>query len=236
MITDLMDELQKEECDRIILLIRHGEKVQPPEEDPFRDVGLTDNGASTSFHLGEKLRTFKIQNDFEIHSSPLKRCVETAKNILQGIGTKNNNIKISSILGNPGPYVKDEYLAGKVFTSIPSHNRDGKIIDLQLEGHILQGFRGIEEGSRILLQYLFCRCDRKLCIAVSHDTIILPLIGFLYGGTFNIEGRVDYLDGVIFCIKKRKITMHTKKIANFDITYKVKEMKLRTAVSCGHTD
>ena len=225
MITELMDRLQKE-CDRSILLIRHGEKVQPPVEDPFRDVGLTNNGRSTSFHLGEELRDFESQNDLEIHSSPLKRCMETAENILLGLEAENHHIAISSILGNPGPYVEDDYLAGKTFIALSPQNRSATLIEMQLKGRTLSGFRNIEEGSKLLLQYLFDRCDKKLCVAISHDTTVLPLIGFLYGEAVNIKEWIDYLDGVLFCIKERKITIHTKKISNFDITSILKEMKI----------
>ena len=225
MISDIVAGLEVE-CDRLILLIRHGEKVRPPEEEPFMDVGLTNRGASSSFHLGEKLRTLNIQDDFEIHSSPLKRCVETAKNIAQGMDSRNTPIVTSSVLGGPGPYVEDENLAGKTYTSIQSRNRNAEIIERLLKGDELPGFRDIDEGSQLLLQYLFHRCNKRICVAISHDTILLPLMWFLHDGMFKEEDWLDYLDGIVFCIKERKVTMHAEKISNFDISHKLKEMRI----------
>jgi len=216
-----IDKLRTVECDRAILIIRHGEKVPPTEDDPFKDVKLTEGGKHNSFRLGEEIR--HMVSDCKILSSPLKRCTQTAENIVKGYGAKNCTMETSPMLGGPGPYVEDEVLAGETYLGIASQNRNVELIEMQLQHRSLPGFRSIEEGSRLLMGYILGRCDIDVCIAITHDTIILPLIGFLCEELEEMEKRIDYLNGILFCIRGENVVMHTKE-TSFDITQKLDEI------------
>lgn len=211
--------------DKIIILIRHSEKEEPPEEDMYYDVSLTEKGMALAYDFGKELSHMVDTDDCMLLTSPLKRCVLTAEGISSAFsGKKPCSIEKSNVLGNPGPYVEDESIAGNTFKRLITKKSGANIILMQIERMELPGFRDIEVGSQLLLEYLFKKCKTHVCVAVTHDVIIAALLGFLNGKIKNIKEWIKYLDGAILCIKNEQIYLYTKEISRLEITEKIKMM------------
>jgi len=189
-------------CSSPILLIRHGEKENPPDDDPFMDVALNDNGIKDSHTLGGLLRMMFDTPLTAIHSSPLKRCVMTSENITEGYGI-DLDIKTSNVLGDPGPYVKDEKIAVESFLKIYPDN----IVKRHFDGEMIPGFRSLEEGSSMILKYLFENRDNGISIHITHDVIIASLIGYLTGKIRDVENWIGYHEGICFFDKEGSFFM-----------------------------
>jgi broad specificity phosphatase PhoE len=149
-----------------IFVLRHAHRppILPGE---FGDeLSLTDEGKKASIILGKNLH--KTQWG-EIHSSPLKRCLQTARYILKGLGQEISVIP-SQILGDPGPFVSDPEKAGPVFMkSTPQ-----AIAHLLLAKKPIPGMRTIEEGSTLFMNYLQ-KVKKFPSLMISHDMIIALL-------------------------------------------------------------
>lgn len=92
---------------RLAVFIRHGEKYNSGS-----DLSLITEKAKIDVKtMG--LRFSKLKIPIKIYSSPELRCVETAKIINRETSAGNNDIVLTSFLGDPGGHVKnnDDYLA-----------------------------------------------------------------------------------------------------------------------------
>jgi len=56
-------------------------------------------------------------------------------------------------LGDPGPYVVDDEIAGQSFLELDND----EIVKMQIEGEDIEGFRDVNEGSKLLLEYVLSR-------------------------------------------------------------------------------
>ena len=191
--------------DSLWLLIRHGEKVQPPKENPFVDVPLTQKGIEEATRFGKLLKN-KFPNEIKgVHSSPKRRCVETSEAILKGIGDLEG-FETSTLLGNPGPYVIDSKVAGQSYLKI----RDENIVKIQVEGTQIDGFRDVMEGSKLLLEYVLTRKPNPgMHIFVTHDVIIAAFLGSVIGYVVDEPEWIKYLQGICIYIDDKKVYMDT---------------------------
>jgi len=166
----------------MIYLIRHAEKL-----DNSVHSKLTKQGLSDSFLYGQNLKLNNIQIDLII-SSPIERCIQTAKKISEGYG--HIRIEESTLLGNPGIFVNDGDSAMKMFNSYKLKD----IINMQLSKKDLDGFNKIDIATQKLL--LFMKNQKDNILYISHDAIITPFINFI-GNINTIEQNdiVDYLCG-----------------------------------------
>jgi len=167
----------------MIYLIRHAEKL-----DNSVDSKLSKKGLKDSFLYGKKIRDNNTKIDLII-SSPMERCLQTAKEIVKGYG-KNIKIEESNLLGNLGIFVNNGDKAMKIFNKYKLVD----IINMQLSGEELDGFNRIDTATQKLL--LFMKNNQDNILYISHDAIITPFIHFI-GNIDNIEQNdiVKYLDG-----------------------------------------
>ncbi len=166
----------------MIYLVRHAEKL-----DSSVHAKLTSKGLSDSYLYGENLKSNNIKIDLII-SSPIERCIQTAKKISEGYG--DIKIKESTLLGNPGIFVNNGDKAMEIFNNYKLVD----IINMQLSGQELNGFNKIDVATKKLL--LFMENQRDNILYISHDAIITPFINCI-GNVNNIEENdiVDYLCG-----------------------------------------
>jgi len=166
----------------MIYLIRHAEK-----SDDSVHAKLTEKGLNDSFLYGKNLKLNNINIDLII-TSPIERCIQTAKKISDGYGYIE--IKKSNLLGNPGIFVNDADIAMKIFNKYKLID----IINMQLSGKKLCGFNKIDLATQKLL--LFMQSQKDNVLYISHDAIITPFVNFI-GNINHIEQNdiVDYLCG-----------------------------------------
>jgi broad specificity phosphatase PhoE len=100
---DLLDLAPLEGTPRGALVIRHAACSGGGEIARTEDA-LTPSGRGSAFQLGRRLRQYEI---LRLFASPIPRCQETAALIARG-ARLDAEVKVSSLLGKPGPFVVDE--------------------------------------------------------------------------------------------------------------------------------
>lgn len=112
-----------------------------------------------------------------VYSSPIHRCIDTGKAMLEGAG-RELDINITPLLTEPGCYVQNISKVGKQFLALGPV----KFID-QHFSEPWEGLLPLEEGSRVLLKHLFDSQGgaNTLTVHVTHDTILAPFIYHLMG-------------------------------------------------------
>ncbi len=167
----------------MIYFIRHAAKLGNSVH-----AELTDKGLNDAFVYGKYLNSNNIKID-RIVSSPINRCVQTAKRIVEGYGTFLT-IEESTLLGNPGTYINNGDDAMKIF----NEHSLVDIINMQLSKQELYGFNNIDEATQNLLSYMKKKGDNVLYI--SHDAIITPFIHYIENiDSIEANDIVDYLCG-----------------------------------------
>lgn len=167
----------------MIYFIRHAEKLENSVHAELSDKGLND-----AFLYGKYLNSNNIKID-RIVTSPINRCVQTAKKITEGYGTLLT-IEESTLLGNPGTYINDGDDAMKIF----NEHSLVDIINMQLSKQELDGFNKIDEATQNLLSFMKNKGDNVLYI--SHDAIITPFIHYIENiNSIEEKDIIDFLCG-----------------------------------------
>ncbi|MCB9761978.1 MAG: histidine phosphatase family protein [Alphaproteobacteria bacterium] len=156
------------------LLIRHAERPPIPAGDYGHDLALTEAGAAAAVALGESLRS----RPGRLFSSPVPRCMQTARAIAAGAG-RAQAVTPDRWLGDPGPWVVDLDQAGPVFLGRGVR----AVVQAQLAGG-LPGMRALDDGCALLLGPLLDDPPQAghVDVHVTHDAVLAPLIGALFGG------------------------------------------------------
>ncbi len=172
------------------LLIRHAEREDFPCGTFGNEALLTQNGLKEAFSFGKALSGKKINH---IYSSPLIRCVQTAKEIVHGLGY-NVDITLTSILGDPGIHIADVDKAGPVYLNTSAQ----KIYCRFADGEPLLGFTPAETLKENGLGYIINHTVKEgITLFISHDSLIAHL-SFACGIGDYHANWIDYLDGVAF--------------------------------------
>lgn len=171
----------------MVYLIRHAEK-----KSNSLHARLTDEGVYAALNYGYKLKREGVNIDL-IKSSPVKRCLETARFISRGYG-REIMIEESKLLGDPGIFVGDSTKAMEVF----DNNNLIDIINRQLQGDTPEGFVSIEEAAASLKADIEGSLkEEKVALYISHDVIISPFTAYLQGvKSLTEDDIVKYLDTV----------------------------------------
>ena len=168
---DIRHEL--EEGNRVLLLVRHGERGVIDHEDPTfgAAIPLTSNGLEMSRAFGAALRG--AATDVQFRASPLLRTVQTAVLIAEGMGLEDVSIPTDPVVGNSCAFVADEHEVWDVF-------RDGTFFDRMLEymhtGN-LRGFAPLRNAADKYEAEQLVRFTGTLGIFTTHDIYIAA---FLY--------------------------------------------------------
>ena len=89
-----------------LILLRHAERPNIPNDEVGNDVSLTKQGIQQTKLFAKSLK----QPIISIASSPILRCVQTAEIISNHCGY-NKTIKKTKLLGDPGFFIEDPELA-----------------------------------------------------------------------------------------------------------------------------
>ena len=97
------------------LVIRHAEREDIPASTFGHDVNLTAEGTQSAELMGAALSQYRA---LTVVSSPVPRCVQTAKAMLRGAGT-SAEVLTDRHLGDPGAFIVDAGTAGPLFLELP---------------------------------------------------------------------------------------------------------------------
>lgn len=171
-LTCLLDFLDDNDSVHVWLVIRHGEKAPLDLSGSFETISLTPQGVRDSLELGVRLRDAGIKISSMI-SSPLNRCTQTGEYIVKGHGS-GISLQKAILLAYPGSFLK----------YIDTCNRN------------------VSEGVRNVLNLILSQTPPRgsICIVITHDAVIAPLLTFLNDEPLDNESNgVGYLDGFAIC-------------------------------------
>ena len=86
-----------------LLLIRHAERPEIPEDTVGNEVLLTEKGKADTRRFAQRLTDPVIS----IQSSPIERCRQTAEIIAEVVGFQPDAIVANQDLGDPGFMIKE---------------------------------------------------------------------------------------------------------------------------------
>lgn len=177
---------------RGILLIRHGRREDP--DIPPLTAMLTPEGKKASLNCGILMRNNPPR---KVYSSPVQRCMDTGRNIIQGAGW-DLAVQGSEMLGDPGPFVigKTNVLINEM-VAYAQKNDDWSFLQNHIDGMEIPGMRHRKVGSDALVEALYPTGD-GFVLCVSHDSIIAAV-----QAAFGLESA-SWPDPLNGCIIERK--------------------------------
>ena len=183
---------------RVLLMVRHGERTKIDGDDPTfgETLPLTEEGRRTSLLFGERLKMFAGETQFL--SSPLLRTRQTAAFIAEGMGLKNPDIPTDGRIGNDSFYFADQHEVFEIF-------RGGAFFEKifeYLEKGTQRGFRDLHEASDDLERLVLDVFKAKLGIFATHD---LYNAVYLYARNvkrdWTVENWIRFLDAAVIIIE-----------------------------------
>ncbi len=175
-----------------VAFVRHGEREPvPPDKYPPYDSPLTDNGRCEAVAFGRALG----DRLGLIRSSPVPRCMDTARAILNGAGRANAPMQ-DRLLGDPGVFVTDPDLA---MSELTARGFLAAARDLGNGVHI-PGFEQPDNGACRLLALamsLLVQTSSYIHLCVTHDLVLSTLIARLRGRPLDETEWPSYLHGVV---------------------------------------
>lgn len=184
--------------ERVFWLLRHSVRnhITPQDSDGGAHVGLTPEGRALAVHLGKLM---PAAGDIAYFSSPVGRCVDTAKCIQEGResvgGACGVEVEIAGCLGDY--YVKDqgafqEVLNEKFYPSICQWIADGR--------H--RAFYDLHSRAEELKRFMYESGRAQFNIFCTHDAWIVPTLAHFGGFKFSPSCWMNYLTGVAFVLSR----------------------------------
>jgi broad specificity phosphatase PhoE len=172
------------------LVLRHAERPEFSGDDAGNDIALTDAGSTAARKLGETLGNRILS----IHSSPVRRCVQTALAIADGAAL-SLPIKQSELLGDPGAFVLD---GERAMTNWHRLGNLGVIRHLATSNVVLPGMRPAEEAVRLLRDWISTQLNgvHGLHLFITHDAVLAPLAARLTGSFVEDLHYPGFLGGM----------------------------------------
>lgn len=169
--------------------IRHSDRDNPHQTAVKDDININHKGKQNAQLFGIKLQKHHIN---KIYTSPVYRCVQTARYISKGYG-KNIDIEGTNQLGLPSLFVTDIDLARPFF----SKNSAYDFYSFMIEGKTPAGFRSYNEAIDLLIAFLKNNSNPKgITLFISHDVFVAPLVYNICNKKFNKSDWLGFLQGV----------------------------------------
>ncbi len=173
----------------LILLLRHAAREPLPPGLPGDDVLLTSDGRVSARALGARigaqLRT--------LHTSPVLRCVETARALVEGADVEMRVVE-DAHLGAPGVYVEDSALAWSAWLRL-GH---AAVMAHLVAGDRLEGLAEPRRATARLVEHLLATAGGTpgVHVFVTHDALVAPAAAHLLGRTLEPDDWPEYLEAL----------------------------------------
>lgn len=175
---------------RVALYIRHGERLPRPQGQWGEDIPLTPKGIKDAINFGTLLSSC---GDCAFHTSPVRRCRQTALSIAQGMLFRqidSASTAESNLLGSPGPFNDQnephDFLPDE-FQSVTSH---------YIETGYHRGLKPLSLACEEIIGYLRTSMFKPLNIFVTHDLFVAGLQRFLGLRHPTTDNWIQFLEGV----------------------------------------
>ncbi|QLH74540.1 MAG: histidine phosphatase family protein [Methanomassiliicoccales archaeon] len=175
------------------MIIRHADRGGELGQIVRNDEGLNETGIRRARELGSRLTRFNMLKAF---SSPVGRCVDTAKLISEGFG-QGIVPERTELLGMSAPFMVD---TKRAYDKMRELGLIG-FVDLYVNDKIDRSIAlPCGQGMKMLLSYAIEKIkdmDNGLGLFITHDMIITPPMAYYFGYDFRTKGLVPFLDGII---------------------------------------
>lgn len=183
-------KLNDDSSSKLAVFIRHGEKNKYGSDPAL----LTERAKEEAAVMG--LRFKELKTSMKLYSSPQLRCVQTAKIFNYIISDANDDIILTTFLGEPGIHVKDNTKYLELFKKSDAR----EIYDQWKLGRYHDALRTIDELYFELTCFLKKTCTgSKISLFVSQSGTIAAL-GYALGLSNYDTNRnewVPFLDGFV---------------------------------------
>jgi broad specificity phosphatase PhoE len=192
---------------KIYLLLRHAERnhITPGDKDFGAHVGLTDRGRRQAVALGKMIPAF---GDAVYFSSPVGRCMETAKCISEGRKLAGfGNFAIPGVTSgaaadsvNVTPLVE---LGDFFVRDVPAYEqtlREGfyEGICKWLESGEHGALWPLHERAEQMREMMFEKAQSRFNVFVTHDAWVVPCLSHFCGLKFEPKCWMNFLTGLAF--------------------------------------
>jgi len=176
----------------VAVLLRHSVRPPLPELDNGHSVPITEDGARLARSLGS-LMGARLRS---LHTSPVLRCVQTARALGEGAGG-DLPVMEDRLLGDPGCYVLDGRMAW-----LNWRDRGHEAVMAELVGGTgpLPGMAAPDEAARFLVHHMLAATAGRpgLHMFVTHDSLVTATAARLLREPLGRGAWPWYLEGAFF--------------------------------------
>lgn len=184
--------------ERVFLLVRHGERnhITPADPDYGAHVGLTERGREQALALG---RAIPADGDIVFFSSPVGRCMETAKYIGMGRGGCASSEPQVEELGCLGDFfVQDKDSFEKVLKEGFYEGICAWLINESsgMPRHDDEAFYPLSDRAEEMLSMMLEKGNARFNIFATHDAWVVPCLTHFCKMRFTPQRWMNYLTGM----------------------------------------
>ena len=192
---------------KIYLLLRHAERnhITPGDKDFGAHVGLTDRGRRQAVALGKMIPAF---GDAVYFSSPVGRCMETAKCISEGRKLAGfGNFAIPGVASGAAADSVNVTLLNELgdffVRDVPAYEqtlREGfyEGICEWLDSGKHDAFWPLHERAEQMREMMFEKAQSRFNVFVTHDAWVVPCLSHFCGLKFEPKCWMNFLTGLAF--------------------------------------
>lgn len=192
------------ETERVYLLLRHSIRRHITEQDSDKGahVGLTEEGRAKAFAFG---KLFPLAGDAVYFSSPVGRCVDTAKCIAAGRASvggpdarKIGAVEVCEVI--PDKLLGDYYVKNYEAYMEALNERFYQNICAWMDSDNHPAFFPFHERAEEFHRYMFEKGNAQFNIFVTHDVWVVPTLVHFCGFKFTPSHWMNYLTGIAFVV------------------------------------
>lgn len=185
----------------VALLLRHSVR----DNLTSGDVGYSMPINGVGVRLGRELGGVLAGRIRTIHSSPLARCMQTAK-VLAEEADVDLPIILDRSLGDPGIYVVDGHLAWANWKTLGHAGVMGHLVSAR---HALPGMARPDIAARQLVLHMLTVAGNTpgIHVFVTHDSLVTATAAQMLGHPLSPDDWPRYLEGAFFWCEREGISI-----------------------------
>lgn len=172
-------------------MLRHADRDEIPQGSFGNEILLNEQGKQNAESYGENLAKRKINRIF---TSPVERCVQTAKFLTKGYG-RNIEIIGTTALGVPELHITDEQIAGEFYLQYGFDEMYKRFI----QGKEIPGIPYINELNNRITNFINENTTANgTTIFITHDMLIAFYHFSINKKVYTMDNWINYMTGLTF--------------------------------------
>ncbi len=193
------------------VIIRHAERYSIENMINAFAAEITEKGLNDSLELGREIGTLEGFNgisDLVLYHSPIKRCIQTAERIWEGIGESKNNSRVAGVLHElGGPYITGEWQ--EVVNEIEKRGYEDFIRHWFSNAYPHDLLLPLKESAYTIIGAILDRLSGNsiMTINVTHDLNVLVLREYFFKIRHEELGLPGFLDGLVISVEGENLNL-----------------------------